>query len=133
MRLLREVLRIYSYTFETVLCAGGLAVSVFVLRSRNVSLSLSWLPWTGPEQLRWILGLSMAGLVAVALAVSGITRWLLVLFSAAAVSILAKGLFLNTQYAFSGGGDVRNAVLVILGAVLAFLGAWFAPKRRARY
>lgn len=134
MRLLGHLLRFYSYLFETVLCAAGLLLGVFALSSSNIDVKVPWLPWTGTDQMHWIVGLSIAGICSVALAVFGTLRSLLFLFSAFVVGVLIRGLFLNTQYAFSGGNDARNAVILVTGALLALIGAYpgFGKSGRRR-
>ncbi len=133
--LLRNILRVYSYIFETVLCLMGLLLTVFALASRNVDVLVPWLPWTGPNALRWVGACSLLGLVCAILAIFGTARALLFVFSGAVVYILARGLFLNTQYAFSGPGDARRALLLVIAATLAFVGSFpmRAVSRRSRW
>lgn len=132
MRVLWGVLRIFSYIFETVLCAMGFLLCAFSAVSRHVHIHLGWLPFDANRQVAWILGLSIAGLISVILAIRG--AWIfLASFSAAVFYILLRGFFLNTQYVFSGHAGFRNALLLTLGSLLAFLGALsFARRSRAR-
>ena len=123
MRLVGHFLRLYSYAFETALCGAGLLLGVFTLASSNVDVRVPWLPWTGAAQMQWIVGLSIAGIISVALALFGMMRTLLFLFSAVVVAILVRGLF-STQYTFSGTSEARNALLLILGALVAMIGAY---------
>jgi hypothetical protein len=134
LRLLGHFLRFYSYVFETALCAAGLLLGAFALTSSNIEVRVPWLPWTGTEQMKWIVGLSIAGIFSVALASFGTLRSLLFLFSAIIAGILIRGLFLNTQYSFAGRGDARNAAILVSAALLALIGAYpgFAKPRRRR-
>ncbi|WP_180540178.1 hypothetical protein [Nevskia soli] len=129
MRTLWGFLRVYSYIFETILCVMGLLVCGFGL-ALKLPLHLGWLPWSSEHLLAWVLSLSLLGLIAVALATLGRSRALLVLFSAAVVYLLLRGLFLNTQYRFSGPADARNSLWLVLGAVAAFIGSWPLFVRR---
>jgi hypothetical protein len=125
-------LRVYSYIFETVLCGAGMLLGGFAAFSSNLDVRVPWLPWNGPQQVAWILGLSVAGLVSVALAAFGLARTILFIFSAVVVGVLIRGLFVNTGYSFAGQSDARHALFLILGAVLAFIGAYPAWGKRNR-
>ena len=129
MRTIWAFLRVYSYIFETILCVMGLLLCGFGLAVK-VPLHVAWLPWSSEHLLAWVLSLSLVGLIAVALAAKGNSRAVLVLFSAAVTYILLRGLFLNTQYQFSGPTDARNSLWLVLGAVVAFIGSWPLFLRR---
>jgi len=124
LRLLGHLLRFYSYLFETALCGAGVLLGGFAAANSNVDVSVPWLPWTGTHQIQWIAGLSIAGILSVALALFGTLRSLLFVFSAFVVGVLIRGLFLNTQYTFSGRNDAQNAIMLIAGAMLAAIGAY---------
>ncbi len=132
MRLLSDFLRVYSYIFETVLCGMGLLLCGFSLTTSNVAIQVPWLPWSGAEQIRWILGLSIAGIASVWLAAIGAVRVLLFLFSGAVVWFLVRGLFLTSQYTFTGRNDARNALVLVFAALVALIGAYpgFGAKRK---
>jgi hypothetical protein len=123
---------VYSYLFEAVLCGAGLLLSAFVLASRNLHLDVVWLPGNGDHQLRWIIGLSLLGLICVALAVFGVMRVLLFLFSGAIAVVLFRGLLLSSQVTFSSTAEAWFAVFVVLGAFLAFFGAFPVGTARRR-
>jgi hypothetical protein len=131
LRFLRHVLRVYSYLFELALCGMGLLLSIFGMVNRNLAVGVPWLPWSGPDGLKWLLGTSLLGLLCVFLAVIGTARILLFFFSGAVVYILVKGLFINTQYAFANQEAARNALLLVIAAIVAFLGA--IPMARKRH
>lgn len=132
MRLIRHFLRLYSYLFETAVCGAGLLLGVYTAASSNVEVHVPWLPWAGREQIRWVVGLSVVGILSVALAVFGTLRMLLFLFSAVVVGVLMRGLFMNLQYSFGGAEDAFHALLFVLAAFLAFIGAFpgFGGRRR---
>jgi hypothetical protein len=131
VRLIWNVLRVYSYLFEAALCGAGLLLGVFALASSNLHLDVVWLPGSGGHQLRWIFGLSALGLICVALAVFGVMRVLLFLYSGAIAVILFRGLLLSTQVTFSSAAEARLAVFFVLGSFLAFCGSFpLVPRRR---
>lgn len=117
------ILRIYSYIFETILCAMGLLLAGFSLASRHVDVQVGWLPGTLATSPPWIGLLAIVGFITVVLAATRISRLPFFLFAAAALYILMRGLFVNSQYTFSGAGDARNAVILVCGALVAFVGA----------
>jgi hypothetical protein len=131
VRLIWNVLRVYSYLFEAALCGAGLLLGVFALASSNLHLDVPWLPGSGGHQLRWILGLSVLGLICVALAIFGVMRVLLFLYSGTIAYFLFRGLLLSTQVTFSSGADARLAFVFVLASILAFFGSFpLVPRRR---
>ncbi len=131
MRVLRNVLRVYSYIFEAALCLIAIAVSGVTLLSGNEELKLGWLPWTGAKLPVWLLLLGIIGLLTLLLAVFKKRRTLFFLFSIFVLVLLARG-FVFSPYTFSAGGEVRQAMLSIAGALLAMVGAWTTPARTQR-
>ncbi len=129
---LRNFLRIYSYIFEAIFCAMGLLLAGFTILSRNVDVTVPWLPWKGPHAPLWIGVWALVGLACVGLAVAGKLRTLLFLFSGAVVYVLVRGLFLDTQYSFGSPAEARNAAILVAGALVAFIGAqpfWTRARR----
>lgn len=131
MVVLRNVLRVYSYIFEAILCFMAIAVSAVTLLSGNEDLNLAWLPWTGQKLTAWLLSLGLLGLICAALAAAGRLRVLLFLFSLAALVILARGLFLSS-YSFGDAAEAKRALWLVLAALLAFIGAWPILPRAAK-
>jgi hypothetical protein len=129
---LRNVLRVYSYIYGAVLCGMGLLLCAFFAASKNVQPNLRWLPWTPETQIYWIVGLSLLGLASILLAALGKFRVLFFVFSGYVLYILIRGLFISPQHTFSGPSEARNAALVVLGALVSFVGALpiATPKRR---
>ena len=126
-----SVLRVYSWIFESVLCLMGLLLATFALASHHLNVEVGWLPWRGASAPVWIALVAVLGLVCVGVAVLGRVRILLILFSGTVVFFLIKGLFLDSQYTFAGPADTRNAVILVLSALLAFAGA--LPLGRAKH
>ncbi len=132
MRIIRDVLRVYNWTFEAILSALAIGVAVLALLSHQAELKIGWLPWSGARLMEWLLGLGALGLISVLLAMSGKLRWLVFLFSVAALVLLARGLFF-TPYTFADPGECKRAIELVAGAALAAIGAWPQQTRKARY
>lgn len=122
MRFIGNLLRIYSYIFEAVLCLLAIAMSIVIFASPSNSLNMGWLPWSGADLPKWLLCLGVLGLVAVFLAASRKFRLLHFLFAVSALVILVKGLFLG-GWNFHGEDDFHNAVHLALAAFVAALGS----------
>ncbi|MDQ2898858.1 MAG: hypothetical protein M3Y07_03545 [Acidobacteriota bacterium] len=122
MVILRNVLRIYSYIFEAILCLMAIAISAVTLMSGNVQLQVGWLPWTAPRLAWWLLSLGILGLICVLIAAAGKWRVPLIIFSLAVFVVLARGFFYSS-YTFAGSGEFRRALLLLAGAFLAMIGA----------
>jgi len=130
---LRGLLRVYSWIFETLLCLLAIGVSIVSLTvGASDPVKFEWLPWNEDALPTWLIGLGILGLVLVVLAILGRLRILLFLFAAGAFVMLAKGLFFSTN-SFEGPGAARLALFVVLGALLAFLGAWPSGGRGRNY
>ena len=135
MRFVRGVLRVYSWIFEAVLCALALAVAAVTTLSGDAGLKLGWVPFSAEHLVGWLTGFGILGLLLVLLAMAGRLRILLFLFALVVVILLAKGFFYGFGYSFENSGQVKNALILIGGAFLAFLGAWptsTAPRRTNR-
>lgn len=131
MGFLRGLLRVYSWIFEGLLCLLGIGVSIVSLTvGSSDPVQMDWLPWSGAALPAWLIGLGILGLILVFLAFVGRLRILLFLFAIAVFALLAKGLFFGT-HTFEDATGARNALLVVLGAFLALIGAWpTSPKAR---
>jgi hypothetical protein len=92
------------------------------------------LPWRGDALTYWLLGSSLFGLLSLALAVLGKTRWLFVLWTFAALILMARGFFL-TNYHFAGAASARSAAWLTVGALGAAIGSLLdtheQPKSKA--
>ena len=127
---LRSFLRVYSYLFEAVLCAAGILFSLVLAASENVAPQVTFLPWPNDQQLYWIAGLSILGLILILLAIMGRLRILFFLFSGYIAFVLIRGLFISPRHTFAGPDAARNALLIALGALLAFIGAIPQARRK---
>ena len=132
MGFLRWVLRVYSWIFEALLCLLAIGVAIVSL-TIGVSdpVSLDWLPFSAAMLPAWLVGLGVLGLAFVILALMGRLRVLLFLFAIGVFVLVAKGLFFST-HTFENAAGARNALLFVIGALIAAIGAWPAgPRRRA--
>ena len=133
MAFLRGLLRVYSWIFEALLCLLGIGVSIVSLTLGAADpVGVDWLPWSPGALPAWLIGLGVLGLVFVFLAMVGRLRFLLFLFAAAVFALLAKGLFFTT-HTFEGPGEGRNSLLLVAGALLAFIGAWPSGSKARDY
>ena len=133
MAFLRGLLRVYSWIFEALLCLLGIGVSIVSLTvGRSDPVQVDWLPWSPGALPAWLIGLGILGLVFVFMAMIGRLRILLFLFAAAVFALLAKGFFFTT-HSFEGPAEGRNSVLLVAGALLAFIGAWPSASKARDY
>ncbi len=131
MGVLKTLLRLFAFVFHGLLAVFLIAVSGFALAAGTPSLQLTMLPWTGMTLAQVVLGGAVLGLISVLLAMAGRLRWLFVLWSLAVVVLLIRG-YVFSGYHFEKGG-VSTAGLVVVGSLLALLGACSqAFRRRAR-
>jgi hypothetical protein len=128
--IIKALLRIFSYIFEGVLALFVLGISLMSLRS-GAALNLEFLPWTGMKLSYWLLGLALAGLITLLLALAGRLRVLFFLWSLAVLVLLFRGLFLSF-YPFTGPVTFKAALELTAGMILGTIGAipW---ARRARW
>jgi hypothetical protein len=113
------ILRVYSYLYHLVLCLFLIGISVVAMTSSNV-LSLPMLPWKGADLTTWLFWGSLAGLLSIVLAVTGIFRFLFPIWAAAVLFYMVRG-YLVLPYTFSGKTDFYSTLWMIGGAFLAFL------------
>ena len=130
MGVVKAIVRLFSYVYHTLLALFLIAVSGLSLATGQ-SLHLDMLPWTG-STLTWTLLLaSIVGLVTVLLAVSGALRFPFFLWSLIVAGFLIRG-FLFTGYRFEpGSGGVKTAVYLIVGSLIALLGALWQMMQRS--
>ena len=133
MRFLRGLLRVYSWIFETLLCLLGIGISVVSLTvGSSDPVEVDWLPWSAARLPEWLIGLGILGLFFVFLAIIGRLRILLFLFAAAVFALLTKGLFFSV-HSFEDAAAARQALLVVIGAFVALIGAWPTTSKTREY
>ena len=125
------MLRAYSYIYHALLALFLLGIATVALLSSN-ALRIPILPWTGEAATQWVLWGSIFGLLSIVLAVTGIFRYLFPLWALAVLVLLVRGYILQ-PLPFAGKDDFQTAMLLIAGALLAFLASLtvfnLRPKR----
>jgi len=84
------------------------------------TLNLEMLPWSGSDLVSWLLWGSLAGILSIILAITGIFRFLFPIWALAVLVIMIRG-FLLKPYTFEGKPDFVSVLWLIGGACLAFL------------
>jgi hypothetical protein len=123
LQVIKALLGFLGLLFHGLFCLALLLLSSLALAAGAQSLQLGMLPWTGTTLLYTLLGGSIAGLVIVVLAARGIFKPVFFGWSLAVLLLLVKG-YIFSSYHFSPG-EFRGAVYLIVGSLIALLGAWF--------
>src|SRR5215510_9113577 len=129
MTMLTTLLRLVSYLFHLPIALFFFALGCFALL-QGVDLNLDMLPWSGSRLTWWIFGLSLFGLLSLALAILRKVRFLFGIYSLIVFGLVVYGVFLS-RYRFDGSAGFRNGILLCLLALVAALGA-ILPSRRER-
>jgi hypothetical protein len=118
-----------SYVFHGLLCLILFAISGLAMVTGAQTLQLGMLPWTGSTLLYTLFFGALLGLVTVLLAIKGRLRPLFFVWSLVVTILLLKG------YIFSGyrfvPGEFRTAMYLIVGSMIALIGAWVQMGRKA--
>jgi hypothetical protein len=80
------------------------------------------LPWEGAQLVNWIIGLSLIGLVSVALAAKGKLKWLFALFAFYVFGQMVYGFYIG-PHRFEDYDDFRGSLNLSSGAFVAIAGA----------
>jgi hypothetical protein len=94
------------------------------------TLQLKMLPWTGSTLLYTMFFGALLGLVTVILAIKGMLRPLFFVWSLVVTILLLKG-YIFSGYRFTPG-EFRTAIYLIVGSIIALLGAWVQMGRMER-
>jgi hypothetical protein len=130
MRAIAWLLRVFCYLFHTILSLALLGLGVVAVRSDITDMKLEMLPWQGVELNHWLIGLGLAGLLSVILAVTGKFRLLLSLWAIYVLGMMVRGVFFSSTVSFEGSDDFHNWLWMMGGAVVAFVGSLTAPAKR---
>src|SRR6185369_14268724 len=95
------LLRLYSYLYHLVLALVLFAISGVAITSDVHTLNLPMFPWKGDELIHYIFYGSIFGLVAIALAMTGVFRYLFPIWSLIVLGMMVRG-FLILPYVFTG-------------------------------
>jgi hypothetical protein len=130
LEVIKALLSFLSYVFHGLLCLILIAMSGLAMAAGAQTLQLGMLPWTGSTLLHVMFFGALFGLLTVILAIRGKLRPLFFLWSLAVTLLLLKG------YVFSGyrfvPGEFRTAIYLIVGSLIALLGAWVQMLRPAK-
>src|SRR5579872_5855645 len=128
---MKALLRIFSYLFAGALALFAFAIAALSLRSGG-ELNLGFLPWTGKPISYWLIGLALAGLITLLLAMSGTMRVLFFLWTLGVFVLVFKGMFLSL-YRFTGGAVSFKAGLgLTAGLLFATIGSFPWPRKPER-
>lgn len=87
------------------------------------------LPWHGNTLIEAVLGLAIAGILCVVLAIAGVLRFLFPLWALFVFVMIFRGFFLS-NYVFSSHHEFTGAVWLTVGAFVAFLSSFTVFGRR---
>jgi hypothetical protein len=125
-----KILRGFSYIYQFILALILTVLGALTLAGGMHNLNLTMLPWKGAQLTYWVLGLGIAGIVITALAATGAFRYLFPLWCLFVVIMMVRGFFWNSsQFVFAGPGQFRTIILVVLGAIVAFLASLTVLRR----
>jgi hypothetical protein len=124
------MLRLYSYLYHLILALFLLGVAVIAMISPN-QLKMPMLPWSAPELKYWLLWGSLLGVLSIALAITGIFRYLFPLWALVVLVLMVRG-YLLTPYPFPQRDAFYTALLLIAGALIAFLASLTLFRLRPR-
>lgn len=132
MNLFRPLLRFYSYAFHALFAFVALAVAVVALVSGPLTVSFYLLPWSDKALVFPLIGLALAGVVVLLLAVRGKMQGLFLAWSVLLLALTVR-FFFFTPFSFTPStGDYKVALYIILAAMIAVLGAWVKPAPNTR-
>ena len=133
MEVIKALMSFLSYVYHGLLCLMLFLMSGLSMLAGAQTVQLGMLPWTGPTLLYVLFFGALLGLLTVVLAVRRTWRPLFFAWSLAVTLLLVKG-YIFSGYHFSPG-EFRTAVYLIVGSLIALIGAWVqmgrpAPARR---
>ena len=128
MEVLKALLSFAAYVFHGFLCLILIAMSGLAIAAGAQTLNMGMLPWTGSTLLYTLFFGAILGLGTVLLAIKGTWRPLFFMWSLVVMLLLIKG-YIFSGYHF-GQGEFHTAVYLIVGSVIALLGAWVRMARK---
>jgi hypothetical protein len=129
---LRALLRLFSYVFHALFVFVASVMAVLTLVSGPQTINFYLLPWQGRALVYGLLALAGIGVLVLLLAVRGKMQMLYVLWSALVLGLVARYFFF-TSYGFTPDtGEFTWAMIFVLAALLALLGARMKPAPNSR-
>lgn len=129
MGVVKAIVRAFSYLYHAILALFLIGVSAVALATAPQSLHLEMLPWTGSTLTYVVFFGALFGLLTVVLAILGRLRPLFFLWSLVVTVLMIKGFFFS-GYRFEPG-NVRTANYLVVGSLLALIGATSQMMRRS--
>ena len=128
MAVIKALLSFLAYVFHALLCLALLVISGLAMIAGAQTVQFGMLPWTGSTLLYMLFFGALLGLATVVLAIKGIWRPLFFVWSLVVTLLLLKG-YIFSGYHFSEG-EFPKALYLIVGSVIALLGAWVQMGRK---
>ena len=128
--MLIRLLRVYGYLYHLALALFLLGISLVAMLSSN-RLRLPFLPWSGEELTAWLFWGSVLGLVSLLLAMTGVFRYLFILWSLVVLALMIRGYILQ-PVPFATPDDFYTAMWLLAGALLAFIASLTLLRVRPR-
>ena len=129
MAVIKALLGFLSYVFHGLLCLILFVMSGLAMVAGAQTLQLGMFPWTGSTLLYTLFFGALLGLATVVLAIRGTLRPLFFVWSLVVMVLLVKG-YIFSGYHFSPG-EPGTAAFLIVGSVVALIGAWMQMGRKA--
>lgn len=131
MKLIGFLLRFFSYLFHLVLSLFLLGIAA-VAASSHQPLQMGMLPFDDEHMVAGLFWLAVLGLVITLLAITNLFRYTFPLWAVLVLYLMVNG-FLFSSYGFRDESDFKTACALMLGAVVALVGAiWVLKPRRGR-
>ena len=122
MGVVKTLLRFFSYLYHGILALFLAGISGLALVSGG-ALQLGMLPWSGSTLALVLFLSSLFGLISLLLAMRGKLRPLFFVWALAVAGFMVKG-YIFSGYRFTPGAAAKP-IYLMLGGLLALLGAWF--------
>jgi hypothetical protein len=132
VNLLRTSLRYFSYAFNALFVFILVAVSVVWLASGPLTVNFYLLPWEGQALVYSLLGLALAGAFVLLMAVRGKMQGLFLGWSVVVLLLIVRYYFFSPYSFTPDTGNYRVALLIVLSAMVAVVGAWMRPASSCR-
>jgi hypothetical protein len=132
VNLLRTSLRYFSYAFNALFVFFLGAVSVVWLASGPLTVNFYLLPWGGQALVYSLMGLALAGVFVLLMAVRGKMQGLFLGWSVVVLLLTVRCFFFSPFSFTPDTGDYKVALLIVLSALVAVAGAWMKPASSCR-
>jgi phosphoglycerol transferase MdoB-like AlkP superfamily enzyme len=132
VNLLRTSLRYFSYAFDALFVFILMAISVVWMVSGPLTLNFYLLPWEGQALVYSLIGLALAGVFVLLMAVRGKMQWLFLSWSVLLLLLIVRYFFFSPYSFTPDTGNYKTALLIVLCAMVAVVGSWMKPASSCR-